>query len=136
MFFVVIHLIEIFFDSRVQFILYENTNLSNFCKIFFCQSRRCFWGFPEKITDRANTSFLSAIVLFKQNWVREGTCYLVGLIFQPPEINPLLIDPSGHLPPGKMNLEIMELFSHLKTWWYQSPSILTHWLKKEKGREG
>ena len=24
-----------------------------FCKIFFYQSRRCFWGFPEKITDCA-----------------------------------------------------------------------------------
>ena len=62
MLFVVIHLTEVFFYSRVQFILYENMNLLNFCKIFFCQSRRCFWGFPEKITQPFRLRNLFAIL--------------------------------------------------------------------------
>ena len=65
MFFVVIHLTEVLFDSYVQFILYENMILLNFCKIFFVQVEDVFWGFPEKITECANASFLSAVVLFK-----------------------------------------------------------------------
>ena len=47
-FFVVNHLAEVFFDSRVQFIPYKNMNLLFFCQTFFIKVEDVFGGFPRK----------------------------------------------------------------------------------------